>query len=426
MYVFQHPGDPPHWNGTLKADRRTILCKQFDPTTSSVVGIEDCLTLNIYTPAIITKPLPVIVFIFGGGLYKGSNTDDRYNAKYLVQKEVLVVTVNYRVGAFGFLCLKTKEAPGNVGIKDQVAALRWVKENIATFGGDPHSVTLHGESVGGSSVSLFILAQKAEGLFNRAIIDSGNAIRPMFFDRDPINTAAEVASRLGYNTTDPDELQKIFQNTTADEIVIASTNNFTNNAYGRFVFSTCIEDVNVSKNVILKEYPKGLLKSVKDIPEISIIMGYDNKDGIMWASDYNSEGLRDLDYDFTTVIPKSITFKTEENKSMFIEDVRELYFNNSKTNIEGLINYFSDALVHYPSFLVMKAFLTNPRISLYNYYFKYDSHRNKYKLASTLSSIPGASHCDELYYLFDPVEYRQTTPTPEDSRMIGTTFSSSE
>lgn len=362
--------------------------------------------------------MPVIVFIFGGGLYKGSNTDDRYNARYLVQKEVLVVTVNYRVGAFGFLCLKTKEAPGNVGLKDQVAALRWVKENIATFGGDPDSVTLHGESVGGNSISLFILAQKAKGLFNKAIMHSGNAIRPLFFDRDPINTAAKVASRLGHTTTDSDELLKIFKNSTADEIVIASTKNFTNNAYERFVFATCIEDVNVSENVILKENPKDLLKSVKDISDISIIMGYDNTEGIMWASDYNSEGLRELDFDFTTVIPKSITFKKEEYKSLFIKEIREIYFNNSSTTIRGLTKYFSDALVHYPSVLVMRAFLSNPKISLYNYYFKYDSHRNKYKLASPLRSIPGASHCDELYYLYDAKEYRHTTPTPEDSRMI--------
>lgn len=359
----------------------------------------------------------MIVFIFGGGLYKGSNTDDRYNARYLVRKGVVVVTINYRVGAFGFLCLKTKGASGNVGVKDQVAALRWVKDNIEVFGGDPNSVTLHGESVGGSFISIFILTQAAKGLFHRAIMDSGNAIRPLFFDSDPIGTAAKVASRLGYKTTNPEELLKIFKNATADEIVIATNENATNNVYKRFVFALCVEDGD-SNNSVLKETPKDLLNSVEGISDISVIMGYDNKEGIMWASDYNAAGLRALDTDFASVIPKSITFKKEEYKSLFINEVRELYFNNKSTTINGLIDYFSDALVHYPSVLVMEAFLSNPGISLYNYFFKYDSHRNKYKLSSSLRMVPGASHCDELYYLYDPVEYRCAEPTPEDLRMI--------
>lgn len=414
---MKEAGDPPVWNGTLNATQGTITCKQFDSTTNSTVGVEDCLTLNIYTPAIITKPLPVIVFIFGGGLYKGSNTDDRYNARYLVKKDVLVVTINYRVGAFGFLCLKTKGAPGNIGIKDQVVALRWVKDNIAAFGGDPNSVTLHGESVGGSSISLFIFAQVAKGLFNRAIMDSGNVIRPLFFDNDPISTAADVASRLGYNTRDPDELQKIFKEATADEIVIASTKNATNNVYERFLFATCVEDAG-NKNAVLTEYPKNLLKNVRNISNISIIMGYDNEEGIMWASDYNSEGLKELDSNFTSVIPKSIVFKNNESKSRFINDIRAFYFNNSSTTIIKLIDYFSDALVHYTSVQVMEAFMTNPNISLYNYFFKYSSNRNKYKLSSPLRYVRGASHCDELYYLYDPIEYRQEIPTPDDSHMI--------
>ncbi|KAJ8721404.1 hypothetical protein PYW07_002179 [Mythimna separata] len=132
---FQDPGSPPSWNGTLTANSGNVMCNQYVKTLETPVGQEDCLVLNVYTPpSLEQQPFPVMVFIHGGGFYSGSNSELIYNPKFLVNKKVIVVTINYRLGAFGFLCLGLQEAPGNVGLKDQIAALKWVQNNIACFG----------------------------------------------------------------------------------------------------------------------------------------------------------------------------------------------------------------------------------------------------------------------------------------------------
>lgn len=342
----------------------------------------------------------------GGGFFWGSNTNMLYNPKYLIEKNVVVVNINYRLGAFGFMCLKTKGAPGNVGMKDQVAALRWIKNNIVYFGGNPDSVTLFGESAGATSTVFLILSQAAAGLFHRAIVHSGTVSTPHIYDINPIESAARVARRLGYNTTDTDELLKIFQNSTADKIVSASYEDSTNDAFAPYILMPCKEDPDVSENPIITENPTKLLESVKEISNISIIMGYNNKEGIMWASDYDSEGLVKLNNNFTSAIPRTLTFDSDEGKVSFIKAVKTLYFNNFRTNYNGLINYFSDSLIMYPSVLTMEALMTNPKVTMFNYYFEYDSLRNLNKLRSRLRLTPGAGHADELFYLFCPLVYQ--------------------
>lgn len=145
---------------------------------------EDCLYLNLWMPAAPQSArLPVMVWIFGGGLAAGSTSEPRQDAGNLSKKGVLVVSCNYRLGIFGFYAHPelTKEsgheASGNYGLLDQVAALQWVKRNIATFGGDPDNVTIFGESAGSSSVSALMASPLAQGLFHRAIGESGAMLR---------------------------------------------------------------------------------------------------------------------------------------------------------------------------------------------------------------------------------------------------------
>ncbi len=141
---------------------------------------EDCLYLNVWAPA---KPagdrLPVMVWIYGGGFVAGATSEGRQDGASLCQKGVLVVSMNYRLGAFGFLALpgltqeSTHHASGNYGLLDMVAALRWVHDNIAAFGGDPDNVTIFGESAGSFAVSSLMASPLAQGLFHKAIGESG-------------------------------------------------------------------------------------------------------------------------------------------------------------------------------------------------------------------------------------------------------------
>ncbi len=141
---------------------------------------EDCLYLNLWTPAhSAAERLPVLVFIHGGGFREGSVSAPLYDGAALARRQLVVVTINYRLGAFGFLAhpALTREsehhASGNYGLMDQVAALRWVHDNIAAFGGDPSRVAIAGQSAGAMSAYLLTVSPLAKGLFQRAIVESG-------------------------------------------------------------------------------------------------------------------------------------------------------------------------------------------------------------------------------------------------------------
>jgi para-nitrobenzyl esterase len=176
----------PHeaWTETRKATTKGMACAQKGSLTStfdSTTG-EDCLTVNVWTPdAPASAPLPVLVWIHGGGFVIGSGGDASYDGKNLSAKSgFVVVSLNYRLGPLGFLGLPALKgevadhpSTGGYGLEDQRAALEWVKANIAAFGGDPANVTLFGESAGGASTCMHLVSPKSKGLFQRAIIESG-------------------------------------------------------------------------------------------------------------------------------------------------------------------------------------------------------------------------------------------------------------
>ncbi len=180
-------GDPQpaaRWKGVLKATQFGARCMQGHVFGDMVFRdngpSEDCLYLNVWTPAASPKAhLPVMVWIYGGGFAAGSASEPRQDGENLAKKGVVVVSFNYRLGVFGFFTSAdlAKEsghnASGNYGLLDQVAALEWVRRNIAAFGGDPGQVTIFGESAGSFSVSALMASPLARGLFQRAIGESG-------------------------------------------------------------------------------------------------------------------------------------------------------------------------------------------------------------------------------------------------------------
>ncbi|HKT10448.1 MAG TPA: carboxylesterase family protein [Terriglobia bacterium] len=217
---WRPPQPPAAWKGVLKADHFGAPCMQsrsperLGPWTrvflSKMRPSEDCLYLNIWSTAKRPEKLrPVMVWIYGGGFTSGAGSVEIYDGASLAQKGVVVVNANYRVGPLGFFACPelTRRSPhhssGNYGLLDQIAALRWVQRNIAAFGGDPHQVTIFGQSAGGESVWLLMQSPLAAGLFERAIVMSGAGvlpIRPLTGKRSLASAeqeGQEVASRLG-------------------------------------------------------------------------------------------------------------------------------------------------------------------------------------------------------------------------------------
>jgi len=183
---WRPPQPAQRWNGVRSADRLGHNCMQarpYDDIDPYAAGIsEDCLYLNVWTQSVGAGRRPVMVWIHGGGFFAGFGGEERHNGARLAQKGAVVVTLNYRLGVFGFLAhpALAAESPrhvsGNYGLLDQIAALQWVQRNIARFGGDASRVTIFGESAGSISVAALIASPLAKDLFHRAILESGTTM----------------------------------------------------------------------------------------------------------------------------------------------------------------------------------------------------------------------------------------------------------
>jgi para-nitrobenzyl esterase len=213
---WKPPAAAANWTGVRKATEFGNHCMQGkiygDMDFRDPGGSEDCLTLNVWAPAkTVGAKLPVMVWIYGGGFEAGTTSEARQDGTHLAQQGVIVVSMNYRLGVFGFFVHPelAKEsghnAAGNYGLLDQTAALRWVHENIAAFGGDPGNVTIFGESAGSFSVSAQMASPLAKGLFQKAIGESGGAFFSGGLAFEPRSVREEkdvklVSAKLGVST----------------------------------------------------------------------------------------------------------------------------------------------------------------------------------------------------------------------------------
>ncbi len=187
---WRPPAPAAPWTGVRSATQFAPACMQAS-TANALLGIpalpvsEDCLYLNVWTPPHKAgERLPVLVWIYGGGFTSGATAIPTYSGESLARKGVVVVSIAYRLGAFGFLAHPVLSAEsgghgsGDYGLLDQIAGLQWIKQNIAAFGGDPSRVAIFGESAGGIAVSMLAASPRAKGLFQRAISESGGSFAP--------------------------------------------------------------------------------------------------------------------------------------------------------------------------------------------------------------------------------------------------------
>merc|ERR1712018_811261 len=161
---FKAPVEVEPYEEEFDATDDGNVCPQYDIGSGGPAGDEDCLNLNVYTPKIDGKKRAVMVYIHGGAFIMGGGASYFFGPNYLLESDVILVSFNYRLGAFGFLATTDKAATGNYGIMDQVMVLKWVKKNIEKFGGDPNKVTI------------LAMSPSANGLFQGAITLSGNAL----------------------------------------------------------------------------------------------------------------------------------------------------------------------------------------------------------------------------------------------------------
>lgn len=207
------------WAGVRQADTFSASCWQNIDYCRELGGgdpgrfSEDCLYLNVWSPAARSAPLPVMVLLHGGGYTIGAGGLPPYDGKALAQRNVVVVTVNYRLGHLGFFAHPALEGEddeplNNFALMDQIAALRWVQENIAEFGGDSNNVTLFGESAGARSVLSLMTSPKAAGLIHKAVIQSGYTL-PDTPREKALEKGVQLAAHFGLENASADQLRAI-------------------------------------------------------------------------------------------------------------------------------------------------------------------------------------------------------------------------
>ena len=206
---WKPPASPESWTGERMATDYGPNCMQEPYPKDSFyyrpvrLSSEDCLYLNVWTSAHSDEKRPVMVWIHGGALTRGSGARATYDGSNLVQKGIVLVTINYRLGVFGYFAHpelvseSPNDAAGNYGLLDQVKALEWVRDNIAAFGGDPNNVTVFGESAGSWSVNLLSASPLARGLFHKAIGESGARLDPRMTLYEATKDGSDMAAALG-------------------------------------------------------------------------------------------------------------------------------------------------------------------------------------------------------------------------------------
>ncbi|PSN50221.1 hypothetical protein C0J52_07808 [Blattella germanica] len=267
---FKSPQPVENWSGVKDATQEGSICLQRPPNDSSdIEGDEDCLFLNVVTPQIETDvPKPVMVWIHGGAFMFGSGSINEGGPHYLMDHDIVFVSINYRLGALGFLCMENEEVPGNAGMKDQVLALKWVQENIRQFGGDPNKVTIFGESAG--------------GLFNGAISQSGSSLNPWAIN-DNCSVAFDLGATLGITTEDKTELVNSLRTFTGKEITKASQEHF-NIGHGLsllFRFTPTLDTKSPPGNVFLPDTAINILNSGL-FNKVPYITGVNSAEGMVF------------------------------------------------------------------------------------------------------------------------------------------------
>jgi para-nitrobenzyl esterase len=288
---WKEPQPVEPWSDVLACDSYGPACPQSGDDWTGMMDIgytdEDCLYLNVWTPAQSPdEELPVMVWIHGGAFRSGAGSLPIYDGSNLAEKGVVVVTINYRLGALGLMAhpLLSEESPngvsGNYGLLDQVAALEWVQENIDVFGGDPDTVTVFGESAGGMSILDLMASPLSEGLFDRAIVESG----PMLDLGLPINevptlekaekTGEEISQELGCDEAE-DELAAL-REVSPDELIAASAGD-----------NEFFSPINLSPNVdgyFLPENPSEAFAAGRQHP-VPLLTGINANEGTIFLPD---------------------------------------------------------------------------------------------------------------------------------------------
>lgn len=334
----------------------------------------------------------------------GSGDDTSYGPEFLLQHDVLLITLNYRLESLGFLSLDTPEVPGNAGVKDQVAALRWIKENVSKFGGDPDNVTLFGESAGAACVTYHMLSPMSKGLFHKAIAQSGTCLSDWAIGSDPKERAFRAGKALGKQTEDETELLKLLQSQQTSSLARITLRTRSDDEKFRGLpmhFVPIVEKKFDGIEQFLTADPMDLLLK-KQVNTVPFIVGYNSAEGIIPLMDQIKKASV-LNEQPSFILPKELAHRLSKEKLTEMgERVKKYYLgdkNISLDNIQAIVDLQTDRQFSYSTVRFAHYYSKLAPTFLYMFDCVTDLNITKFK-ASVADSVLGASHVDELYYIF--------------------------
>lgn len=396
---FQPPQEVEHWPGTKNSTEDGPFCIQYNmfELNPEVIGEEDCLHLSVYTHD-TNGCAPVMVHIHGGGFFSGDKSIT--GPQYLMDKDVVVVDMNYRLGIMGFLSCEDTIMPGNQGLKDQNMALRWVIKNIARFGGNPSRVTLVGESAGGGSVLHHMISPKSKGFFQGAVVESGsiysmvNLLPPGVAKR----RAKKLANLLSCPHEDTKKIVLCLQQKNAKDLV----------GHLKYFREWQVDPLLLFQPVLEQKAPgafiTGPIRSWEPSP-IPMMIGTTSAEGLQrtkYFIDYEMD-FKWYNDNFEKVAPLSLRYlDSTSNPEMVTKAIKQFYFNNreiTKADWINLTNAYTDAYFTAGIFDAANKHTGDT----YFYYFDYVGEFTKGPNDRNLTF--GAAHVDEIIYLWYNKKY---------------------
>ncbi|GJQ76631.1 hypothetical protein Trydic_g15492 [Trypoxylus dichotomus] len=353
---------------------------------------------------------PVMVFLHGNTFDQGSGRLDQFDPRFLLTKDVILVTVNFRLGIFGFFHLEDEElgTPGNAALKDQRLALAWVKEHIHNFGGDENNICIFGQSAGAASVHFHMLSPRSEGLFHKAIIQSGTALSPWVLGTE--NNGNKLADKLEETPENNEELLSILRGKEAYEILaaartIADELRAFESPWSQFT-GPIIESHGNEEVAFLADAPFTIIES-GEYNAVPMLLGFTNAEGVGIETMLRrvNDGWEGLIKDFFNLIPSELGLKRDSSAAIDLaRRIEEFYFDGDQPeegNVEALVRLFGDIFFAFPA---LRTALEHYRTSdepIYLYKFSLDTDLNVFGWRDeATANIAGASHGDDLGYLF--------------------------
>ncbi|CAG2245119.1 CES2 [Mytilus edulis] len=415
---FEKPQPYGSWGNTLDARHFGPSCYQdltgMESFLQNTNISEDCLFLNIYIPHHVSTESnkSVMVWIHGGGYYTGQA--QLYDAAYLaVAGDVIVVTIQYRLHIFGFFA--TGNSKGNYGLWDQILAIQWVKDNINSYGGNSQSVTIFGESAGAFSVGLLSVMPQNQGLFQRAIMQSGTALSEISMGSITRDASSQVANNVNCSQSDPGELTQCMKYVDANAILAEQGKRFSSSLI-QIPFAPIID------GELLPVQPKQLLlnsSASRFFKSLDVIIGINSGEGSLMLDFFLYQGGQILlQFNVSDHIPKRILC------DVLVPDLANVMYNNNTDIVisicdkygaaltrddlsRDILNAYSDPLFMVPAVESLRLHTGNGNGKQFQYIF------------SPQSTIPypewfdGSAHATDLYYFFFP----GTLPTDQDGEL---------